>query len=124
MPAETAALKRRGLRLSLRVMLLLVLVAGVWMARQVNKARQQREADRPGGTLHLGRLQRDRCRYRPPGELEGSQEGPHRQVADDRRRLGPSRESPEGGATGRTRQPLLRRRAGPPTTLDEPQDAV
>lgn len=36
--------KRRRLRVSLRALMLAVLVAGVWMGRQVNRARQQREA--------------------------------------------------------------------------------
>lgn len=54
---ETITLKRRRLRLTLRVAMLLVLVAGVWMASVVNKARRQRDAvaaaRRLGGSVHF-----------------------------------------------------------------------
>ena len=36
--------ERRRFTLTLRALMLLVLVAGVWMARQVNRAREQRAA--------------------------------------------------------------------------------
>src|SRR3954454_17549939 len=53
---DTTAPHRRRFRISLRVLMLVVLVAGVWMGWQVNKARRQREAvaavKKYGGWVH------------------------------------------------------------------------
>lgn len=53
---ESTPPKRRRLRVTLRVAMLLVLVAGVWMASVVNSARRQREAvadiKSRGGVIH------------------------------------------------------------------------
>lgn len=55
-PAAPNPPKRRRLNVSVRVLMLLVLAAGVWMGRQIGKAREQRDAVAAvreyGGTVH------------------------------------------------------------------------